>query len=94
MTSVFGLPRGVGSVSATVCMGRVARFGLFEAKKQNCPFFKLVGFVIFDNLLSSWPFLSLQKFIILKSKIFLFLKQSLAFFSFKHLATLCMGVRA
>ena len=65
------------SVGCPCVQFRVARFGLFEAKKQICPFFILVGFEILDNLLSSWPFISLLKFIIVKSKIFLYLKQRL-----------------
>ena len=42
----------------------------------------------FENLLSSWSFLNSMEVYIVKSKIFLFLKQSLVFFSYKHLETL------
>ena len=36
-------------------VGRVARFGLFEAKKQIWPFLKIGWPRNFYNLLSSWP---------------------------------------
>ena len=76
-------------------MTRVASFGLFEAKKTNLQNgTKLVGFEIFENLLSSWPFFKYLEVFIAKHKIFPLLKQSLAFCSSKHLATLgksCAG---
>ena len=50
---------------------RVAGFGLFEVqKKQMWPFLKLVGLEIFENLLSSWLFFSLWKFIKKNPNIF------------------------
>ena len=57
-------------------------------KKEIWQFFKLVGLEIFLNLLSSWLLFQSIEVNIAKSKIFLFLKHSLAFFSYKHLATL------
>ena len=39
---------------------RVARFVLFEAIKQTWPLFKIVGFDIFENLLSSWQLAALM----------------------------------
>ena len=71
-------------------MIRVDRFGLFEAKKQIWPFLKLVGLENFYNLLSSWPYFRSRKVSIVKSKMLPFLKQRLAFVSYKHLATLFM----
>ena len=56
------------------------------------PFLKSVGPEIFENLLSSWrPFFKSIEVYILKSKIFPFLKQSLALFSYKHLASLTLS---
>ena len=63
---------------------RVARFGLFEAKKQIWPFLKLVGLEILYNLLSSWPYFRSRKVSIVKSKMLPFLKQRLAFVSYKQ----------
>ena len=55
------------------------KFGLFS---------NLVGLEIFDNLLSRWPYFRSIKVSIVKSKMLPFLKQRLAFVSYKHLATL------
>ena len=60
--------------------------GLFDGPKKYGPLLK-VGLEIFENLLSSGPFLKSIKVFIVTSKIRRFLKQSLAFFSFHHLAT-------
>ena len=57
-------------------------------KKQIWPFLKLVGLESVDNLLSSWPYFRSIKVSIVKSKMLPFLKQRLAFVSYKHLATL------
>ena len=53
-------------------------------KPQNWPFFKLVGLEVFENLLSSWPYLKSIEVQIVKSNIFPLLKQSLTFYSYKH----------
>ena len=51
---------------------RVARFGLFEDKKQIWPFLKkLVGLVIFGSLLSSWPFFKVYWSLYSKKNVFL-----------------------
>ena len=49
-----------------------SKFGLF---------LNLAGLKILKNLLSSWPFLKPTEVYVLNSKIFPFLKQSLAFFN-------------
>ena len=59
----------------------------------NLAYFVLIGLEIFNNLLSIWPFLKSIEVYIVKSKHFPFLKQSLAFFNCKHLATLCGTLR-
>ena len=48
----------------------------------------MAGFEIFENLLSSWFCKKSIEFNIVTFNIFQFLKQSLAFFNYKHLATL------
>ena len=50
--------------------------------------FLSVGLKFFYNLLSSWPIFTFIEVYIVKSKNFSFLKQDLAFFSYKHLPTL------
>ena len=71
--------------------------GLFEAKYDKFDPFLMVGLEILENLFSSLPFLSLGLFngwpfflnvFLVKSKIWPFLKQFLAFFSYKLLASL------
>ena len=49
-------------------------------KKQLWPFFKLVGFEIFENLLLSWPLLKSIEVYIVKSKIFSFPKTEFGIF--------------
>ena len=59
--------------------GQKTKFGILE---------KLVRFEMFENLFSSWPFLKSREICIAMSNMFPFLKHSLAFLSYKHLATL------
>ena len=58
---------------------------------RNLAYFVLIGLEFFLNLLSIWPFLKSIEVYIVKSKHFPVLKQSLAFFNYKHLATLAEG---
>ena len=59
----------------------------FRGQKTNLAFFKISWPRIFYNLLSSWPYFNSRKVSIVKSKMLPFLKQRLAFVSYKHLAT-------
>ena len=67
---------------------RVDRFGLFGAKKTNLAFFYWLA----SNFLRIYQVVGFfKKYIevyIVKTQIYPFLKQSLPFFSYKHLATL------
>ena len=57
-------------------------------KNQIWLFFKVVGFDIFENLLSSWPFLTVYRNFYSKIPKFSFLRTEFVIFSYKHLATL------
>ena len=61
----------------------------FRGQKANLALFK-IGWPrnFFYNLLSSWPYFRSIKVSIVKSKMLPFLKQRLAFVSYKHMATL------
>ena len=68
---------------------RVARLAFSRPKNKKIGLFiKSVGLEIFENLLSSWPIFKSIEVYIVKSKNFPFLKQSLAFLSYKLMATL------
>ena len=76
---------------------RVASCQPFRGQKSKLAFLKLIGLVIFDNLLSSWPYFRSRKVYKVKSKMLPFLKQRLTFVSYKHLATLlttCLSVQS
>ena len=65
------------------CPSQDCQVGLFEAKINQFRLFLIVGLEIFENLLSRWPFFKSIEVYIVKSKNFLLIKQSLAFFSYK-----------
>ena len=61
----------------------------FRGPKTNVAFFKnWLDSKFLHNLLISWPYFRSIKVSIVKSKMLPFLKQRLAFFSYKHMATL------
>ena len=64
------------------------KFGFSRPKNKFGLFKKLLVLEIFDNLLSNWPYFMSIIVSIVKSKMLPFLKQRLAFVSYKHLATL------
>ena len=64
----------------SLCLSELPGLAFSRTEKQIWPFLKLVGFKIFENLLSSWPLFNSIKVSIVKSKTFSFLKTKFGIF--------------